>query len=166
MQKTQKLVLCALFTALTTIATMVIQMPLSVSGYINMGDVFVLFGAFMLGPLFGAVSAGVGSMLADILTGYVVFAPATLIIKAIMALVYFFLFKWIEKLIKVRVAACIIAGIVAELIMVFGYFIFSALFMSEGLAAAASIPGNLIQGGVGVAVSTVLVILMPKKINN
>ena len=92
MQKTQKLVLCALFTALTTIATMVIQIPLSVSGYINMGDVFVLFGAFMLGPLFGAVSAGVGSMLADILTGYVVFAPATLIIKAIMALVYFFLF--------------------------------------------------------------------------
>ena len=90
---TKKIVLCSLFTALTTVATIVIQIPLSISGYINFGDVFVLLAAFLLGPIYGAVSAGVGAMLADILTGFAIYAPATLIIKALMAVVAFFLFK-------------------------------------------------------------------------
>ena len=94
--RANRIVLCSLFTALTTVATMVIQIPLSISGYINFGDVFVLLGAFILGPIYGAVSAGVGAMLADILTGFVIYAPGTLIIKALMAIVAFFLFKAIK----------------------------------------------------------------------
>lgn len=154
---TRKIVLCALFSALITVATLIIQIPSPMQGYVNLGDAFVLFAAFALGPLYGALSAGLGSMLADVLTGYIIYAPATLIIKSLMAIVAYFIFKMLSKTVKYKSVCVVLAGIVAELLMVAGYFGYAALIMTEGWAAAASIPGNLVQGAVGVVVSTLLV---------
>lgn len=160
---TRKMVLCALFSALITVATMVIQIPSPMNGYVNLGDVFVLFAAFALGPVYGTIAAGLGSALADIITGYVIYAPGTMIIKGVMAVVAYFIFISLKKTVKHYIPAAIVAGVVAELIMVLGYFLYACLLMGEGLAAAASIPGNLIQGAVGVVVSTLLVIVFEKR---
>lgn len=149
---TRKIVICAMLTALTTLATIVIQVPSPMNGYVNFGDVFVLFAAFMMGPIYSAVSAGLGSALADILTGYVIYAPATLIIKASMAIVASIVYISLKKSFKHKQLPMIIGGVLAELIMVAGYFLYACLLMGEGLAAAASIPGNLIQGLVGIVV--------------
>lgn len=149
---TKKIVFCALLTALTTVSTMVIQIPSPMSGYVNLGDVFVLFSAFYLGPLYGAICAGVGSALADLLTGYVIYAPGTFVIKATMAVCAYFSFVPLVKLFKHKYPAMLVGGIIAEAIMVLGYFLYACLIMGEGIAAAASIPGNLVQGLVGVAV--------------
>ena len=82
---TKKLVLTALFTALTMVATMFIRIPLPL-GYVNLGDAFVLLSVFILGPILGTVAAGVGSTIAD-LFGYITYAPGTLIIKTAMAII-------------------------------------------------------------------------------
>ena len=82
-----KLILAALFAALTCVATSVIHVPIpATNGYINLGDGMVLLGAFLLGPVYGAAAGGLGSMLADLLLGYAAYAPGTLIIKAAMGL--------------------------------------------------------------------------------
>jgi len=60
---TKKIVICAMITALTTIATMVIQIPSPMNGYVNLGDVVVIFAAFIMGPIYGTISAGLGSAL-------------------------------------------------------------------------------------------------------
>ena len=153
---TRKIVMTAVLTAIITLTTIVIQIPSPMSGYVNLGDVFVLLAAFLLGPIFGTVAAGVGSMFADLLTGYVIYAPATLIIKGCMALVGAILFKSLKKCFKNKVVPVLISGVISELIMVAGYFLYAALLMGEGWVAAASIPGNLVQGAVGIAVSTAL----------
>ena len=163
--RTQKIVVVAMFTALSTVATMVIQVPSPMNGYVNLGDAFVLLGAFILGPILGGVAGGLGPMLADLLTGYVIYAPATLVIKFAMAFTAGILFNLINKTIKcksVTVIAAVLSGIVAELIMVVGYFLYACLIMSEGWAAAASIPGNLMQGLFGVVVSTIVYSLLKK----
>lgn len=85
-QKWEKLVFTSMFTALACIATMVIQIPSPMNGYLNLGDAVVLLGAWFLGPAYGAFAGGVGSMLADILSGYAYYAPGTLMIKGLMAL--------------------------------------------------------------------------------
>ena len=60
--KLQKLVLAALFAALTYVATNIIHMPTPVTnGYVNLGDCMVLLGAFLLGPVYGAAAGGIGS---------------------------------------------------------------------------------------------------------
>ena len=153
---TRKIVLCAMFTALTVVATMVIQIPSPMQGYVNLGDVFVLFGSFALGPIYGTISAGMGSALADILTGYVIYAPGTAIIKSTMSFCCYYLFVALKKAINKEMVSVIISGIVAELIMVVGYFLYACLIMGEGLPAIASVPGNLVQGAFGVTIATAL----------
>lgn len=92
MKSTKKLVIGALMAALTCIATMIIKIPTPTLGYIHLGDGLVLLCGIVLGPLGGALSAGIGSMFADIFSGYASWAPATLIIKALTAFVAGFLF--------------------------------------------------------------------------
>ena len=72
-----RLVYTALFTALTTVATLVIQVPSPMSGYVNLGDAMVLLSAWILGPVYGTAAAGIGSMLADLLSGYAYYAPVS-----------------------------------------------------------------------------------------
>jgi uncharacterized membrane protein len=53
-----------------------------------------------------------------------------------------------------QVAAQVVGGAVAEAIMVVGYFAYASLWLGKGLAAAASIPGNIVQGVFGLVVAT------------
>ena len=50
-----------------------------------------------------------------------------------------------------------IIGAIAECFMIAGYFFFEAVVMGFGLGAAASIPGNAIQGIVGLILAMLLV---------
>lgn len=157
----QKLVTAALFTALACIATLVIQIRIApTGGYINLGDCIVLIAAWTLSPFYGAAAAGIGSMLADLISGYALFAPATFVIKACMALFGGMVFRAISKHSSQKIVlSCICSALVAEAIMVFGYCGFEWFILGLGPAAAAGIPGNVIQA-VGGCVSAVAVYLL------
>ena len=86
MNHTRKIVIASLMAALTCVATMVIHIPSPTQGYLNLGDCMVLCCGWMLNPFYGFCAAGIGSGLADLLSGYGLYAPATLLIKGLMAL--------------------------------------------------------------------------------
>ena len=82
-----RLVMAALFAALTCIATLVIQLRVApTGGYVNLGDCGVLLSAWLLSTPYAVAAAAVASALADLVAGYAYYAPATLVIKALMAL--------------------------------------------------------------------------------
>ena len=87
MKKEQIIKLCVtgMFTALICVATMVIQIPAPLAGYVHFGDCFILIAAWILGPWYGFAAGGIGSALADLFTGYAHYIPGTLIIKGLMA---------------------------------------------------------------------------------
>ncbi|MBE6665945.1 MAG: ECF transporter S component [Ruminococcaceae bacterium] len=152
----------SLFAALVFVATMIIKIPTLTGGYMNIGDGMVLLCGFILGPVWGALAAGIGSMLAD-LVGYPIYAIATFLIKALMAVVAYFLAKFLKTIFKKRrFIAYTIAGFAAELIMIGGYFVFEAVFMSYGLGAVVSVLPNVLQGVVGIAVGVVLMAIFDK----
>jgi len=165
--KLKVIVMTGLFMALACVATMVIRIPSPTDGYMNLGDTVVLLGAYLLGPVYGAIAGGVGSALADLLAGYPMYVPATLIIKAVMAVVAGLLYKAVGKRSVPGVIAC---GIVGEVPMVVGYWLFDAILatsagQSFGISlagAAIGIPSNLVQAGFGIAVSTLLVLALRK----
>jgi uncharacterized membrane protein len=152
--RTQKIVWAGLFTSMTAIATLVIRIPSPLGGYVNTGDALVILSAFLLSPVWGAVAAGLGSALADIFSGYAIYAPATFIIKALMALSA----GWVLSRAKNKkfLKSAIFGSILAELIMIFGYFSFDALFMGYGWGALVNIPGNCVQAVFGAAAGTSL----------
>ena len=82
-----RIVLTAMLAAMVCVSTICIQIASRVGGYINLGDALVLMSGFMLGPVYGGAAAGIGSALADIITGYAYYAPGTLVIKAAIAAV-------------------------------------------------------------------------------
>ena len=148
--KLRRLVLAALFAALCTVMTLVIQIPSPMQGYVNLGDCAVLLSAWVLGPLYGGAAAGIGSMLADLLSGYAHYAPGTLVIKFCMALAAGLIFLalsrrgtgWLP-------AAQGLSGLASGAILVGGYFGYACLWLGKGLAAASSIPGNIVQAAFG-----------------
>ncbi|MBQ2704681.1 MAG: ECF transporter S component [Clostridia bacterium] len=152
-----KLIMSALFAALTCIFTMLpIGIPSLTQGYIHFGDCFVLLSGWYLGP-YGVLAAGIGSMLTDILGGYLIYAPATLIIKMLVALIATSVLKISQKDGGIKFALRLLGGIVAEVFMAIGYFIYSATVMGYGWAGSAvEIPNNLVQGGVGVVAAIIL----------
>lgn len=154
--KLQKLIMTALLMALIMITTMAVQIPILGGGYIHPGDGFVLMSGLILGPVWGFVSAGVGSALADIALGFTPYAPATLLIKGLMAFLVGHWkkahFKWIS-----------LAFVLAEIIMVLGYFIYEWFIITGNIKTAmAGIPWNVTQATGGVVIAIFLYIALAK----
>ena len=163
--KTKKLIFAALFAALTCVATMIIKVPTPTMGYIHPGDSIVLLSGFLLGPLYGGLAAGIGSMFSDLFGGYFSYAPATFVIKMLTAVFASLVYRaFTKKLSEVsggkQAAFTAISGVVGEAFMVFGYFVFEIFLMAlaagdgfsstslaAGLASSASgVPFNIVQG--------------------
>ena len=144
-KRVRKLVLAALFAALCCMMTMIVSIP-APTGYVNLGDCAVLLSGWVLGPVWGGAAAGIGSMLADVLNGWVSYAPATLIIKALMAVCA----ALIAQKIKGRFGMTI-GALVSACVMALGYLVYESAILAYGAAALASVPANLIQGAVGAA---------------
>ncbi len=157
------LTLLALLIALTTVATMIIQIPIpATQGYINVGDAMVFTSALLFGPLAGLLAGGVGSALADWFSGYGQFAPYTLVIKGleglIAGLIAWGLLKGRPMRTVAGIAGMIVAMVVGGAVMVGGYYVVEQFIM--GKAAAAEVPGNLFQvlGGVIIATPVTLIL--------
>ena len=120
--KTKKLVMAALVAALACIATMIIKVPSPLKGYINLGDGIILVAGWIFSPAYGFMSAAIGSAMADVFSGYVLYAPATFIIKGLMALVACYGYKLCSNKMS-NLPSRISSGILAELLMILGYSI-------------------------------------------
>ena len=102
-------------------------------------------------------------MLADILLSYAHYAPGTLVIKFVMGAAAGLIFKTLRGEHHSRtLAAQAVSGAVAEIIMVLGYFGYASLLLGKGLAAAASIPGNVVQGLFGLIAATVVYLVLER----
>lgn len=156
--RTRKLVLAALMAALTFVATTVIRIPAPTGGYVHPGDGMVLLCGWLLGPWWGGAAAGIGSMLVDLLGGYTAFVPGTLVIKFLMAMAAALLAKALGK----RPVGYVLGGLVGEALMVGGYFAYEAAVLRLGVGAAAGVPANAVQGGVGLVIGLVLMLLLKR----
>lgn len=158
--KTQKIVVSAMLAALVCVATMIIKIPSPLKGYLNLGDCVVLLSGWLLSPVYGFLAAGIGSALADLFSGYVVYAPATFVIKGLMAVAAYFCFKHMHTKLG-NLPSRIISGIIAEIIMTAGYFVFEG-FMYGFVPSLANIPANAVQGVAGLILGTILIKIFEK----
>ena len=152
--------MAALMAALACVATMIIKIPSPLKGYLNLGDCIVLTAGWLLSPTYGFLAAGLGSALADVFSGYVTYAPATFIIKGLMALIAFYGFKLLNKKIG-NLPSRIISGIVAEIVMILGYFVFEG-FLYGFIPSAVNIPANGVQGIAGLIIGVILIKVFEK----
>jgi uncharacterized membrane protein len=154
---TRKLAISAVMAALVCVATILVQIPNPPTrGYINVGDAMIFVSALTFGMIVGGVAGGIGSALADILSGYTFYAPFTLVIKGIEGLLAGVISD--RKRSKRDLLAVIVAG--SE--MVLGYFSVEAYIFGVG-AALTEVPGNIFQILVGGLIGIPVAYLVRKR---
>lgn len=147
--KTKKIVLNGLMTALVCIATMVIQVPTpGTNGYVNVGDAVIFITSILFGPLAGMLAGGVGSALADLLSGYPHWALFTLIIKGLEGYLVGII---VSK--SNTISRTIFSISIGIIVMVIGYFLAGAILKGSFIVSAASIPSNIVQGIVSMIIA-------------
>jgi len=147
--------IAGLLAAVIFLSTYFLQIPVF-TGNINLGDSVILFAVYLIGSD-AIFAAAVGSMLADLLSGYAIYAPATFCIKALMVLAALPLLRSGKKIRR------IFAFCIAEAVMVLGYFLYDSLIF--GLAGAIKNAGtNAVQGILAVIIGMLLsMMIKPRK---
>lgn len=157
--KAKQIALDGMFVALTLVFTAFvnIQVPSfgGAGGLIHLGNVPLFIAAILYGKRTGALAGGLGMGLFDIMSGWALWAPCTIITCGLMGFVVGLICtKWKGYIAKV------VAMIAALGIKLLGYYVFEAFIMGNGMAAALkSVPGNIIQ--VGMAMLIVMIIIEP-----
>ncbi|MFW9974261.1 MAG: ECF transporter S component [Candidatus Thorarchaeota archaeon] len=148
--------LLAIMTALSTIMTLAIQIPYpGTSGYFNFGDTMVMLGGLLLGPVGGFISGGVGSALADVVSGYTFYAPITLFVKGFEGMAIGLLSFKAKNIIRLN-KWDIIGVLVAAIIMLLGYFSAQVILFGIAVAIGELVTVNLAQVTIGGAVALLI----------
>ena len=145
---TKLMCVSGIFTALVFGITAYLHIP-TYNGYVHCGDGIIFLAACILPMPYSIIIGALGAMLADLLTGFAIWAPGSMVIKGLMA----FLFSCKAK--KIVTARNLIMLLPAALISVAGYYFYEALITGSLIASLAGIPGSLIQA---VASSIVFVV--------
>ena len=142
---TKKLCVDGLLIALVCVATMVIQIPIAgTGGYIHPGDSMIFLAAVFFGKRHGAVAGGLGSALADLLSGYAHWALFSLIIKGLIGYLAGSLADY-SKHGQFFSFRNVLGTIAAALWMVIGYLLAGTVLNTSFTVALASVPANLLQ---------------------
>lgn len=149
-----KLTLSAMIAALTAVITAhIFHIPMSLfggQGYVHIGDAIIYLGASLLPTGYACAAAALGGAMADLISGSALWAPWTLVIKALVALC--FTAKG-ETLLNKRNYLVLVP---AAAITAAGYYIAEAFLYGNWITPVHSIGGNLLQS---VASSVLYVVL-------
>lgn len=154
---TYRIAAFAVLIAVTAVFTYVIRIPVAPTrGYINFGDVAVFFAALTFGPVTALVSGGVGTAIADIIAGYGQWAPFSFLAHGLQGLVIGLIAGRRGRAgDTLRIVPILIATLAGTVVMGGIYFITGGIMVGFP-AAAAEIPGNILQNVVGVAIGAPL----------
>ena len=184
-KRTSRIVMTGILTSLIMVATMIIRIPVPFTqGYVHLGDAVIFLAVLILGKKYGTFAAGVGSALADLLSGYAYYAPWTFVVKALMAFVVGAALEYYEKKNRAEAAKVNVEGsdndmgrtehspwlnskgklpLIELLAMAFGgiemtvgYYISASLMHGNWYTPLLSVPGNIGQFIVGMILATIL----------
>lgn len=117
-----------------------------IGGYVHLGDIAIYFTAFAFGPWAGLIAGGLGTALADVVSGYAIFAPLSLVVHGLQGLLAGLIVRRQPSPLRL-----VLATVVGGLVLVAGYYVGEALIPVFGGPAMAlsEVPFNLVQAAFG-----------------
>ena len=144
-----------IFSALVFVITAYLHIP-TYNGYVHCGDGFIFIAACLLPMPYSVIVGVLGAMLADLLTGFAIWAPGSMIIKGLLALLF------TCKSNKILTVRNLIMLLPAALISAGGYYLYEVLITGSFVASLAGIPGSLTQAAASSIVFVVIGIALDK----
>jgi uncharacterized repeat protein (TIGR04002 family) len=140
--------------AIICVFTAFFQIKNPVSGYIHPGDSFIYLFACILPMPYSLLAGAIGASLADVISGYAIYALPTFIIKAVMAVV----FTNKQRNFSVR---NILAAVWGTIALLGGYFV-AEIILYDMEGALANVVPNLIQGVSNFALFIIYSVILSK----
>lgn len=137
-KKIKLMCISGIFVALIFVFTAYIHVPVH-TGYTHVGDGFIYIAASLLPLPYGIFAGAIGAALADFLSGYVIYAPASAVIKALTVLCFS------RKSKRIICTRNMLALIPSLLLCVGGYYIYEAILAQNFISPLAGVVGNIIQ---------------------
>ena len=138
----KEMVQTAMLSALVFAVTAFIQVPIPL-GYLNFGNFTALMGCLLIPSPCGIIAAAAGSALADLIS-WPVYAFPTLLIKGLMAFVFYRLMKTA----KVKDSLCPAVSCALDLLVpVVGYTLTGMLIYGSFATGLMQLPGLLMEWG-------------------
>ena len=147
----------ALFIALVYVFTAFINVRLPIAangGLIHLGNVPLFIGAIIFGKKTGMFAGGIGMALFDLLSGWTLWAPFTLVIVGFMG---WTVGKITEKPSHHNYFWYVLSIVAACGIKIGGYYIAEGIIYGNWIAPVLSIPGNLVQIGLAGMITLLIV---------
>ena len=135
----------AVFAAATTIGTMVITIPVG-PGVFNVGEIVIYTAAFLFGGIVGGLAGGVGAAAADVILGFGMWAPITLVVKGLEGFV-------VGQVAGESARSKALAVAAGAPIMIVGYFVAAYFLVGGPYAIGNELPMDIVQAVVGFAVA-------------
>lgn len=140
MKNTRSITITALSAALIFLFTWVVRVPGPITGgLVHMGNVPFFVASIVYGPYVGAIAGAIGMGMFDIFSGYIAWAPITVITSLIMGYVLGNVTK------RFNTKNLIIGFVLMVVIKVLGYYFGEAIMYKSFVTPFASIPGNIVQ---------------------
>lgn len=146
----RRIAVTALGMALVCLLTMVVHIPLPAEGYAHLGNFPIFLFAAFFGPFTGFLAGGVGSAMADILSGFGHWALPTLLIKGLMGLIIGFIAQNKNCTIKMGSWRTFLACLLGLIEMIAGYTFAGAIMTGNIITGISAIPGYIGEGVLGI----------------
>ncbi len=137
-QKIHRICLTGVLTALVFVVTAYLHIPTG-NGYIHVGDGLIYFAACILPAPYAMVVGAGGAALADCLSGFAIWAPGSVVIKALSALLFS------SKGRRVLTPRNALALLPAALLCAGGYYLYEAVLYGNLIAPLGGMLASLVQ---------------------
>lgn len=159
--KTMNLVMTALMIGLIMVSIMFIKIPIPFTqGYVHLGDAMAFLAVLLLGWGYGAVAVALGACLGDLLGGAALWAPWSLVIRALMAIAMGLFIAASDKKGTRSIAGFplmqIVGMLIGGIIMVAGYYFAEGVMYGNWIVPLLGIPWNIGQFAVGMVIAGLL----------
>lgn len=163
-QKTFDLIITSMLVALVFVSTvfMNIKLPITANGgLVHLGTAMLFIASILFGPKKGALAGAIGMGLFDILGGWALWAPITILARGLQGYIVGKI-AWSNGRKGNSIALNLTATIVSIPFMVAVYYIGEGILYANWIAPLASIPGDLLQNVLGIIVAVPVCVILKK----
>lgn len=115
-------------------------------GYLNFGEIVIYTAAFLFGGIVGGLAGGIGAAAADLILGFAVWSPITLVVKGLEGFV-------VGRMSGKSVKSKLLSVLLGAPIMIAGYVLATWYMYGYPAAVFSELPIDILQAGVGAAVA-------------
>ena len=162
-QKTFDLIITGLLAALVFVSTVFLnlKLPIGNGGLVHLGTAMLFIASILYGPKKGALAGAIGMGLFDMIGGWLLWAPITIVSRGLQGFIVGKI-AWSNGRNGNSIAFNLIATIISMPFMIAVYYIGEGILYGNWIAPLASIPGDLIQNALGVIIAIPVCVVLKK----